>query len=359
MPLFLVGLGGLGVPPLVVADDVAGVPHLGDAPPPAEHRPAPLVQRPAHLLGRHLRVFPPAAAPCGWPRTPGRPGPGSGAAPARCSPAPRSASARPPACRGGRRAPPSTGGRPRPAPELSGAAVALVRKYFTSPVASLTAATRVCSRSATHTVAVAARQNDGPHGPVGDPVPRPAPGVRRGQPGVRPPGRTARRVPDGEVHRHLGHEPLAHQVQEPQERDGRPVPLVERQPVERHPVARSAGATGPPPAATSVRCRTSSGMPAARHRGRSAAHDFGRYRSASSRAWKVPLATPTWTVTMPLSTLPTHPRYCRCTPGVWSPHFRQLVSSITPTVPERVGREVREYRTEVRRIAPADHVIDV
>src|SRR5215212_11919086 len=99
MPLFLVGLRGLGVPPLVVPDDLAAVPDLGDAPPPAEHRPAPLVQRPAHLLRRHLWVFPPATAPCGWPRTPAPPRPASGAGPARCSPAPRSASARPPASR--------------------------------------------------------------------------------------------------------------------------------------------------------------------------------------------------------------------------------------------------------------------
>src|SRR3954469_18765253 len=87
MPLFLVGLGGPGVPLLVVADDVAGVPDLGHAPPPAEHRRTPPVQRPAHLLGRHLRVFPPATARCGWPRTPARSTPGSGAAATRCSPA--------------------------------------------------------------------------------------------------------------------------------------------------------------------------------------------------------------------------------------------------------------------------------
>src|SRR5215212_6435428 len=99
MPLFLVGLGGLGVPLLVVADDVAGVPHLGHAPPPAEHDRAPVVQSPAHLLRRHLWVFPPATAPCGWPRTPAPPAPGPGAGPARCSPAPRSASARPPGSR--------------------------------------------------------------------------------------------------------------------------------------------------------------------------------------------------------------------------------------------------------------------
>src|SRR6187397_787012 len=116
MPLFLVGLGGLSVPPLMVADDLAGMPDLGHAPPPAEHDRAPLVERPAHLLGRHLRVFPPAAARCGWSRTPAPPTPGPGAAATRCSPAPRSPSARPLVCRGGRRAPPSTGGRPRPAP---------------------------------------------------------------------------------------------------------------------------------------------------------------------------------------------------------------------------------------------------
>src|SRR4051812_520596 len=114
MPLFLVGLGGLGVASLVVADDLAGVPHLGDGPPAAEHHPAPLVQRPAYLLGRHLGVFPPAAARCGRPRTPGPPGPTSGASATPCSHAPRSPSARPLASRGERHAPPPTGGRPRP-----------------------------------------------------------------------------------------------------------------------------------------------------------------------------------------------------------------------------------------------------
>ena len=97
MPLFLVGLGGRGVPPLVVPDDLAAGPDLGDAPPPAEHRGAPLVQRPAHLLGRDLR--------------------------------------------------------------LNAACVALVRKYFTSAVDSSMATTRVCSPSATHTAA-AARQKE-------------------------------------------------------------------------------------------------------------------------------------------------------------------------------------------------------
>src|SRR6476646_1825714 len=104
MPLFLVRPGGLCVPLLVVPDDGAGVPHLGDAPPPAERDRAPHVQSPAHLLGRHLGVSPPAAARCGSPRTPAPPGPGSGAAAVRCSPGPRSPPARPPACRGGTRA---------------------------------------------------------------------------------------------------------------------------------------------------------------------------------------------------------------------------------------------------------------
>src|SRR5436305_894131 len=74
-------------------------------------------------------------------------------------------------------------------------------------------------------------------------------------------------------------------------------------------------------------------MPASSQRGRSSSHDLGRYRSASSRAWKRPWATPKWTVTMPSSTLPTQPRYCLCTPGVFSPFLTLLVSSMTPTVP--------------------------
>src|SRR5439155_199768 len=115
MPPFLVGFGGLSVPPLVVPDDLAGVTQLGDAPPPAEHRPAPLVQRPAHLLGRHLGVFPPATAPCGWRRIPGQPGPASRVATTPCSLAPRSASVRPPVGRTGTSAPPPNGGRRRPA----------------------------------------------------------------------------------------------------------------------------------------------------------------------------------------------------------------------------------------------------
>lgn len=68
MSLLLVGLGGLGVSLLVVADDVAGVPRCGGAAAAPERHVAPLVQSPAHRLGRHLWVFPPAAAPCAWRR---------------------------------------------------------------------------------------------------------------------------------------------------------------------------------------------------------------------------------------------------------------------------------------------------
>ncbi len=71
----------------------------------------------------------------------------------------------------------------------------------------------------------------------------------------------------------------------------------------------------------------------ARHRGRSSADDRSRYNSASSRARTSPRANPTWTVTIPWSIFPAHPKYCRCTPGVLSPFLAQLVSSITPTVP--------------------------
>jgi hypothetical protein len=74
MPLLLVGLRRLGVAPLVVADDPAHVLHLGPTAAAAEHRRAAVVQRPAHLLGRHLGIFPPAAAGCGRPRSRARSG---------------------------------------------------------------------------------------------------------------------------------------------------------------------------------------------------------------------------------------------------------------------------------------------
>ena len=90
------------------------------------------------------------------------------------------------------------------------------------------------------------------------------------------------------------------------------------------PVAANAVPTGstdtPTPRTAPLDPRTghdrTAAIPASRHRVRSSAHDSGRYNSASSRAWNVPFATPMCTVTTPLSILPTHPRYCRCTPGV-------------------------------------------
>ncbi len=151
---------------------------------------------------------------------------------------------------------------------------------------------------------------------------------------------------DREAHRHLAHELLAHQRQgasgtAPSTRTPRRTSASRTAPR-----ARPAGPPGRGRSATWAGTGPSSGMPARRHRLRSASHDSGRNRSASSRAWNRPFATPTWTVTMPLSILPTHPRYCRCTPGVWSPFFRQLVSSITPTVPS--GSSGRPSSTSAR-----------
>src|SRR4051794_39892443 len=88
-------------------------------------------------------------------------------------------------------------------------------------------------------------------------------------------------------------------------------------------------------------------MPAARQRGRSWSHDSGRYKSASSRAWDCPLATPTWTVTMPLSSLPTQPRYCRCTPGGL---IAPLAAARLVDHPDRaggVGGRRRDHRPQV------------
>lgn len=50
---------------------------------------------------------------------------------------------------------------------------------------------------------------------------------------------------------------------------------------------------------------------------------------------------------MPLSILPTHPRYCRCTPGVWSPPLPAARLVDHPDRAEPVVREVREGRSEV------------
>src|SRR5262245_37101742 len=116
MPLFLVGASGLFVAALVIANHLAHMAGLGRAAATAEQHHAALVQRPAHLLPSHLRVFPPAAARCGPTRTPSRSGPGSDGAPGPRTAAPRSASAPPPACPGGSRARPWRGRTPPPAP---------------------------------------------------------------------------------------------------------------------------------------------------------------------------------------------------------------------------------------------------
>src|SRR5262249_28911982 len=78
-------LAGCPVAPLVVADDLRLVgpfvapPHLLQ-PQPQHH-----VEPRAHLLGRHLRIFPPAAELLALPRSPSSPGTKSGASSAPCS----------------------------------------------------------------------------------------------------------------------------------------------------------------------------------------------------------------------------------------------------------------------------------
>src|SRR5262249_54953462 len=92
MPPFLVGAAGLLVAPLVIANDHPRLLRLRRPPSPTQQHQAARVQRPAHLLQRHLRVFPPAAARCAATRTPARSDPGASAATDCDSPAPRSAS---------------------------------------------------------------------------------------------------------------------------------------------------------------------------------------------------------------------------------------------------------------------------
>jgi len=48
---------------------------------------------------------------------------------------------------------------------------------------------------------------------------------------------------------------------------------------------------------------------------------------------------------MPLSILPTQPRYWRCTPGVLVPDLTEEVSSISPTLPGRLGHEAKRVTT--------------
>src|SRR5215471_14492797 len=116
MPLFLVRLRGLFVAALVVTDDLTRVPQLRDAPPTAEYHCTAVVERSAHLLRRHLGIFPPATAACEWPRTRGRVRPRADDASTRYSPVPRSASGRPPVWPGGTPAPPSNVGKRPSAP---------------------------------------------------------------------------------------------------------------------------------------------------------------------------------------------------------------------------------------------------
>src|SRR5438132_12996239 len=75
MPPPSVGASGLLVATLVIADHHADVTAFALAPATAEQNRAAFVQRPADLLHRYLRVFPPAAAGCVPPRIPARSGP--------------------------------------------------------------------------------------------------------------------------------------------------------------------------------------------------------------------------------------------------------------------------------------------
>src|SRR5262249_30797672 len=95
---FLLGLPCGPVANLVIRNGLSQVLPPTRAPSPPQHLQAAHVQRPAHLLHGHFRVFPPASVPCAAPRTPVPSGTGSGAASARHSHAPRSASARFPTC---------------------------------------------------------------------------------------------------------------------------------------------------------------------------------------------------------------------------------------------------------------------
>src|SRR5215467_1783538 len=108
----LVGLAGGPVAPLVVGkghelEPPASSPPLALLPLQAQQ-----VQGTAHLLHRHLRVFPPATAECARPRTTASAGTTPGASSGPCSPCLRSASSRSRPWPRGRCAPRSSGGRP-------------------------------------------------------------------------------------------------------------------------------------------------------------------------------------------------------------------------------------------------------
>src|SRR5262249_10008266 len=76
----------------------------------------------------------------------------------------------------------------------------------------------------------------------------------------------------------------------------------------------------------------SSGIPAAAHRSRSAAHDLGTYSSRSISARPPPGTaqarnTPTWQLVI----FPAVPVYCRCTPAEHTPDFsNQLPPATSP-----------------------------
>src|SRR5271163_4380459 len=115
MPLLFVRDRCLLVASLVVANDRAGVAQLRNSPTATKNHRATLIQCPAHLLGGELRIFPPAAVPCVLRRSPEPP---TLAPDVESGPSSRdlqNASDPLPVCPGGTSAPPSSGGRPRPA----------------------------------------------------------------------------------------------------------------------------------------------------------------------------------------------------------------------------------------------------
>src|SRR3954453_8932639 len=116
MTPLLVGTGGLLVASLVVADHLARVSGRCCPPTPTEESGTSHVERPAHLLHRHLGIFPPAGDPCGATRTPAPQDPEQGAAPTPPPAPPRSASAPPRPWRPGSCVRSSPAGTPPPAP---------------------------------------------------------------------------------------------------------------------------------------------------------------------------------------------------------------------------------------------------
>src|SRR6185437_12057090 len=91
---FLPRLPGRSVPPLVVAQCRQALLAATRPPPLLLPLLAQQVQRTAHLLHRHFRIFPPAAAPCARPQRLASTDTRSGAASEPCSSCLRSASNR-------------------------------------------------------------------------------------------------------------------------------------------------------------------------------------------------------------------------------------------------------------------------